>query len=177
MRPNLDAKVRHGGFAPSLWATHCPRDEAAARVPRVKALEAVFAKSAASSILSRKHSNVLFDNVAFHRERLAGVAQTKRLSPQIRTREFKLVQLKGREHAHPPHEMAHYLKLSGHAAVRCSNLCRRYSSFRCRKLCSERLKDRHISRKKQPDVGPNERGVPVALHADVVLFEVFLTML
>ena len=75
MRPNLDAKVRHGGFAPSLWVTHCPRNEAAARVPRVKALEAVFAKSAASSILSRKHSNVLFDNVAFHRERLAGVAQ------------------------------------------------------------------------------------------------------
>jgi len=66
------------------------------------------------------------------------------------------------------------MKLSGHAAVRCSNLCRRYSSFRCRKLCSERLKDRHISRKKPPDVGPNECGVPVALHADVVLFEVFL---
>ena len=105
-----------------------------------------------------------------HRERLAWVAQTKRLSPNIFTRVFKLVQLKGREHAHLPREVAHYMKLSEHAAVRCSQLCRRFRSFRCRKLWSERLMDRHTSSKKTPDVRPSECGLPVALHADVVLF-------
>ena len=69
MRPNLDAKVRHGGSVPSLWVTHRPRYEATARVPRVQALEAVFAKGAAGSVLSRKRSHVLLDDVAFHRER------------------------------------------------------------------------------------------------------------
>ena len=35
----------------------------------MQALEAVFAKGAAGSVLSRKRSHVLLDDVAFHRER------------------------------------------------------------------------------------------------------------
>ena len=94
MRPYLDPKVRHGGFVTSLWVTHRPRYEAAARVPRVQALEAVFAKCNAYFILLRKRSHVLLDDVAFHCERLVGVAQTKRFAKRC-TRELKLVQLKG----------------------------------------------------------------------------------
>lgn len=70
-------------------------------------------------------------------------------------------------------EVAHHLKLFEYAAVHCSKLCRRRCSFRSRNFCSERLKDRHVSRKKPPDVGPNKCRVPVALHADVVYFENF----
>ena len=113
MRPNLDAKVRHGSFVPSLWVTHRPRNDAAARVPRVQALEAVFAKSAACSVLSRKRSHVLLDDVAFHCERLVRVAQTKRLAKRC-TRELKLVQLKGREQERRPRQVTHHLKLFKH---------------------------------------------------------------
>jgi len=91
VRPNLDAKVRHGGSVPSLWVTHRPRNEATARVSRVQALEAVFAKGAAGSVLSRKRSHVLLGDVAFHSERLAGVAQTKRLAKRC-TRVLKRAQ-------------------------------------------------------------------------------------
>ena len=94
MRPYLDPKVRHGGFVPSLWVTHRPRYEVAAHVPRVQALEAVFAKCNSYFILERKRSHVLLDDVAFHCERPVGVAQMKRFAKRC-TRELKLVQLKG----------------------------------------------------------------------------------
>jgi hypothetical protein len=48
VHPDLNAKVRYGGSVPSLWVTHRPRNEAAARVPWEKALEFVFAKGAKS---------------------------------------------------------------------------------------------------------------------------------
>ena len=86
---------------------------------------------------------------------------------------FKRVPLEGREHVNRPREVADHLKLFEYAAVRCSKLCRRRCFFRCRFFRSERLKDRHVSRKEPPDVRPNKCRVPVALHADVLYFENF----
>ena len=96
----------------------------AAHAPRVQALKAVFAKSSVFSILLTKRSHVLLDDVAFHCERLVGVAQTKRFAKRC-TRELKLVQLKDREHVRRPRQVAHHLKIFKQTAVHCSEFCRR----------------------------------------------------
>jgi hypothetical protein len=154
---------------PSLWVSHRPSYEAAARVPRVEALEAILAKGTASPVVPRKRWHVLLDDVALDRKDLV-VAQAIG-DAEIRAREVELVQLDGREHFRGACVVAHNRKLLQNAEVLHRKFRSRRRSFHLRDLRSKLRDDGAMAQEELPDVRSHERGILVALHADFVLLE------